>query len=460
MQREIDARKIKEICNGELSTKNIYNKLNNFIIDSRIVTEGDCFVAIKGENNNGNQFLEMALEKGASVCLVDEEPDIKLVEKYNDRTIIKVENTIKALQEIAAYKRSLYDIPVVAVTGSVGKTSTKDIIASVLGQKYNVLKTEGNFNNHLGLPLTLLKLKDHTAVVVEMGMNHFNEISVLTNIAKPTIAVITNIGTSHIGNLGSRENILKAKLEILEGLQENGKIIINNDNDLLHNWAQIVDRSNVLTYGIENKSNFTPYNIQENNNETKYMIDIEDEEYNVKVPVMGKHFVYNSLCATAVARSLNIEPEKIIQGIANFKLTAKRMDFMNLKNGVTVLADYYNASYDSMKSALEVVRDYKVKRKIAVLGDMLELGEFSEKLHQDVGTEVYNNKIDILITVGNLAKHIAKTAKELGTKEVYECENNAQAAQTLNKKIKEGDLVLLKASNGMEFGEILESIES
>ena len=322
-----------------------------------------------------------------------------------------------------------------------------------------MLKTEGNFNNHLGLPLTLLKLKDHTAVVVEMGMNHFNEISVLTNIAKPTIAVITNVGTSHIGNLGSRENILKAKLEILEGLQENGKIIINNDNDLLHNWAQIVDRSNVLTYGIENKSKFTPYNIQENNNETKYMIDIEDEEYNVKVPVMGKHFVYNSLCATAVARSLNIEPEKIIQGIANFKLTAKRMDFRNLKNGVTVLADYYNASYDSMKSALEVVRDYKSNRKIAVLGDMLELGEFSEKLHQDVGTEVYNNKIDILITVGNLAKHIAKTAKELGTKEVYECKNNSEAAQILNQKIKEGDLILLKASNGMHFGEILEKIQ-
>ena len=458
MQKEINAKKIQEICNGKLLTSNIENKINNFIMDSREVKEGDCFVAIKGETNNGNKFLEMALEKGASVCLIGEEPEENLIKKYNNRTIIKVTDTIKAIQEIAKYKRSLYDIPVVAVTGSVGKTSTKDIIASVLSQKYNVLKTEGNFNNHIGLPMTLLQLKDHTAVVVEMGMNHFNEIRVLTNIAKPTVAVITNIGTSHIGNLGSRENILKAKLEILEGLQENGKIIINNDNDLLHNWTQTVDNQNILTYGIENKSEFIPKNIEENNNETKYEINIQETEYNVRVPVIGRHFIYNSLCAIAVGRALNIEPEKIIQGIGDFKLTAKRMDFKKVKNNATVLADYYNASYDSMKSALEVVKDYKADRRIAVLGDMLELGEFSEQLHKDVGTEVYKNNIDILITVGTLAKYIAESAKQLGTKEVYECGNNIEAIQILKNTIKDGDLILLKASNAMHFGEILEGI--
>ena len=459
MLKEIDAKKIQEICNGELLTNNKENKIGNFIIDSREVSNGDCFVAIKGENNNGNNFLKVALEKGASVCIIDEEPEKELIKQYNDRTIIKVRDSLKAIQEIAKYKRSLYDIPVVAVTGSVGKTSTKDIIGSVLSQKYNVLKTEGNNNNHIGLPMTLLRLKDHTAVVVEMGMNHFNEISVLTNIAKPTIAVITNIGTSHIGNLGSRENILKAKLEILEGLQENGKIIINNDNDLLHNWAQTVDNLEVLTYGIENKSGFIPKNIQEKNNETKYEININGTEYYVRVPVIGKHFIYNSLCAFAVGKALNIEPEKIIKGISEFKLTAKRMDFRKIKNNAIVLADYYNASYDSMKSALEVVKDYKAARKIAVLGDMLELGEFSEQLHKDVGTEVYKNKIDILITVGSLAKYIAKTAKELGTKEVYECEKNKDAIEILQNKIKEGDLILLKASNAMNFGEILEEIQ-
>lgn len=458
MQKEISVKIIEEICNGKVLTNNKNNNLDNFVIDSRNVNKGDCFVAIKGENNNGNKFLSSALEKGASVCLIDEEPNKELLEKYNDRTIIIVENTLIAIQKIAKYKRSLYDIPVVAVTGSVGKTSTKDIIASVLSKKYNVLKTEGNFNNHLGLPLTLLKLKDHTAVVVEMGMNHFNEISVLTNIAKPTIAVITNIGTSHIGNLGSRENILKAKLEILEGLQKKSKIIVNNDNDLLHNWAQTVDRDDVLTYGIENKSMFNAENVKEADNHSEYGINIKGREYNVNVPVVGKHFIYNSLCAVAVAQSLDIEMEKIIQGIFEFKLTAKRMDFRKIKNGATVLADYYNASFDSMKSALEVVKNYKANRKIAVLGDMLELGEFAEKLHNDVGEEVYNNEINILITVGKLAKNIAKTARELGTKEVYECENNQEVAKLLNEKIQKDDLILLKASNGMKFGEIFEAL--
>ena len=459
MQKEINVKKIQEICNAELLTKNIENIINKYTIDSRDVEINDCFISIKGKNSDNNKYLKMALEKGASVCLVQDYPIEELLEKYADRTIIKVEDTVKAIQQIAKYKRDLYNIPVVAITGSVGKTSTKDIIASVLGQKYNVLKTEGNYNNHLGVPLTLLRLKNHTAAVIEMGMNHFDEIRVLTKIARPTVAVITNIGTSHIGNLGSRENILKAKLEILEGLQHNGSIIINNDNDLLHNWAQTVDNSNIFTYGIENKSLFTAKDINEKKNQSEYKINIEGKEYNVEVPVMGRHFVYNSLCAIAVAQALNIEPKKVIKGIKTFELTAKRMDFRNLNNGAVVLADYYNASYDSMKSALEVVRDYKANRKIAVLGDMLELGQYSEKLHNDVGEEVYKNKIDILITVGKLSKYTAKTAQKLGTKEIYECENNLEAIQILKNTIKEGDLILLKASNGMKFGEILKSFE-
>ncbi len=459
MQKKISAEEIKKICGGDLVTNNKNNKVDNFLIDSREISQGDCYIAIKGEKYNGNQFLEQALEKGATVCIVDEFPPKSIIKQYNDKSIIKVENTVIAIQEIAKYKRGLYNIPIVAVTGSVGKTSTKDIIASVLSQKYNVLKTEGNFNNHIGLPMTLLKLKEHTAVVVEMGMNHFNEISVLTKIAKPTIAVITNIGTSHIGNLGSRENILKAKLEILEGLQQNGKIVINNDNDLLHNWAQTVDKKNILTYGIENKNNFSAINITESNNETKYEIDIEGIKYHVHVPVVGKHFVYNSLCAFAVGEALNIEPEKIIKGIREFKLTNKRMDFTKIKNNVVVLADYYNASYDSMKSALEVVKNYKAKRKIAVLGDMLELGEFSEELHKNVGTEVYKSKIDILITVGKLAKNIAERAKTLGVKEIHECTNNKDAVAVLKNILREEDIILLKASNAMNFGEIYNDLK-
>lgn len=446
------------ICNGKELTdyKNYY--INNYVIDSRLVKKDDCFIAIKGDNNNGNFYVEAALEKGASVCIVDEIPNETIIKKYNDRQIILVKNSIKALQDLAVYKRSLYNIPVVAVTGSVGKTSTKDIIASALGEKYKVLKTEGNLNNHIGLPLTLLKLKDHTAIVVEMGMNHFGEIRTLTNIAKPTVAVITNIGTSHIGNLGSRENILKAKLEILEGLVQDGTVIINNDNDLLHDWAQSVDNYKVVTFGIENKSDFIAEKISEKQDESNYKINIKNNEYNINVPVIGRHFVYNSLCAMAVGMVLDMKPNEIISGISKFKLSAKRMDFKRIKNNITILADYYNASYDSMKSALEVVKNYNALRKIAVLGDMLELGEYSQELHEKVGEEVAKNDIDILITVGSLSRCIAKKAKDLGLKNTYECDNNQEAIKVLKNIIKDKDLILLKASNGMKFGEILDEI--
>lgn len=452
---KLSAKQIIEICNGELVSGSLDTVFEHYSHDTRTIKSGDIYIGIQGENLDGNDFIDIAFEKGAIGCITN-----RFIKKiYENKTIIKVENTLIALQKLATFVRAQFNIPVIAITGSVGKTSTKDIVANVLNQKFNVLKTEGNYNNHIGLPMTLLKLENHTAVVVEMGMNHFNEISVLTNIAKPTIAVITNIGTSHIGNLGSRENILKAKLEILNGLPKDGTIIINNDNDLLNNWAQHTNNLNILTYGIENKSDFVSKNIQENNNESKYEINIEGTEYNIRVPVIGKHFIYNSLCAIAVGSVLNIEPQKIINGIREFKLTSKRMDFRKIKNNITVLADYYNASYDSMKSALEVVKNYTATRRIAVLGDMLELGVFSEQLHSDVGREVYNNDIDILITVGSLAKHIAKMAETLGTKQIYICENNKEAIKILNDNMKKNDLILLKASNGMNFGEILENIQ-
>jgi len=336
-----------------------------------------------------------------------------------------------------------------------GKTSTKDIIASVLSQKYNVLKTEGNFNNHIGLPLTLLKLKDHTAVVVEMGMNHFGEISVLTNIAKPTMCVITNIGTAHIGNLGSRENILKAKLEILEGLSENGFVLINNDNDLLNSWAKNQNKYNVKTYGIENMSDFIVKEIVQSEISSSFKIN----DTNLNVPVAGLHFIYNAACAFAIGSILGIEKEKIVKGISEFKLTSKRMEIENLDNDIRVINDSYNASYDSMKAALEVLGRTNANRRIAVLGNMLELGEYSKELHEKVGEEVVKNNIDILITVGNYAKEIARKARKIGMKEIYEFENIVDAAKYLKNIIKSDDLILLKASNFMNFSKILEMLK-
>lgn len=439
--------KIKEILkitNGKLICGDEDLDIQNFEKDTRIIQKGDMYVAIKGEKFDCNDFYKDAINKGAVACLMSKEPDEKI------GSIVLVENTVKAIQQIAAYKRSQVDIPVVAVTGSVGKTSTKDIVAAVMSQKYKVLKTQGNLNNDIGLPFTLLRLHDENAIVVEMGMNHFGEISLLTSIAKPTLAIITNIGTAHIGNLGSRENILKAKLEILEGLQGNS-VIINNDNDLLSNWAEKnKEKYNIITYGINNKnSKYVAEDIHSYEDRSEYRIDGKE----VVVPVGGEHFVLNSLCAIAVGRYFDIPMAKITEGISGFELTKGRMEIEKAKCGASIINDTYNANYDSMKAAIEYLEKIEGKRKIAVLGDMKELGEYSESLHRKVGEEVKN--IDILITIGELAKCIEETAD---VREMLHFDNNESALEYLKKIMKKDDIILLKASNSMKFGDIAKKL--
>ena len=456
-RKNININKILEVCNGKLIIGNKDIDINGFSKDTRTINSNDIYIAIKGERLDGNDFIEQAFIKGAIGCITDKNISNQVIEKYKNtgKVIIKVEDTIAAIQELARYKRSLYNIPVIAVTGSVGKTSTKDIIANVLAQKYKVLKTEGNMNNHIGLPLTLLKLKEHTAVVVEMGMNHFGEISLLTNIAKPTGCVITSIGTSHIGNLGSRENILKAKLEILEGLEDNGFILINNDNDLLNNWAINNNKYKIYTYGIENKSDYMATSINETQDNSIFNIC----KTKIKVPVGGRHFIYNGICAFAIGDILGIERKKIAEGISNFKLTSKRMEIETIKNGIKVINDSYNASYDSMKAALEVLKKTDSKRKIAILGDMLELGDYSKELHEKVGEEVVKNKIDILITIGEYAKNIAFEAKKNKMKNIYMYDNIEEGIKFIKDIVTDGDLILLKASNSMNFSRILNELK-
>lgn len=330
-----------------------------------------------------------------------------------------------------------------------------------MSRKYKTLKTEGNYNNHIGVPLTILKLKDHEAAVIEMGMNHQGEIRKLTKIAKPTISVITNIGTSHIGELGSRENILKAKLEILEGMEENAPIVINNDNDMLHKWyLENKDTKNIITFGIENESDVMAKNIETNDKGSSFTVDIQNKTYNVEINVGGKHFIQNSLCAICVGLKNNIKIEEIIEGIKEFELTKKRMEILKGINNSTIINDCYNASYDSMKAAIEYLGELKGNKKIAVLGDMLELGEFEKELHEKVGKEIYKNKIDILITIGNLAKYIAEKAEALGMskKDIYTFENKEDGIKKLKEIIKPEDYILIKASNAMKFEEITKSI--
>lgn len=518
-----------KLIDGKIITGSGETVVNGFYKDSRLVRKNGTYIAIIGEKFDGNDFVGNAIDAGASVCIISKE-NANIVEKAkkNNTTLILVADTLKALQGIAKYKRSLFNIPVVAVTGSVGKTSTKDMIASVLSSKYNTLKTKGNMNNNIGMPMTILELNDENAMVVEMGMNHFGEIELLTDIAKPTIAVVTNIGTAHIGNLGSRENILKAKLEILDGMKKK-ILVINNDNDLLHKFY-LENKDNpeieMHTYGIENESKVMGYNIKlgedsswfdckidselekkscanndlirenhaiDNGLENKSCVNnvsirgnqaIDNElenkssinnalirkqniidndvnnEFSVEVPVGGLHFIYNSLCAITVANLLNLNQSEIKCGIKNFVPTKNRMDITKLNNGVTVINDSYNASFDSMQMLLNYLSNFTAKRRIAVLGDMLELGDYSKELHEKVGKEVSKNNVDILIVSGENSKYIAEEAIRDGMNKenVYYFDNGDKIYNFIKKIWRDGDCILFKASNGMRFFEIADKL--
>lgn len=454
---------IIKATNGRLLVGDPQEDCENFCTDTRKIQKGDIYVGLKGEKFNGNEYYKEALEKGAKVAVISGiEVTKEDLDQYKDKTIIEVKDSLEAFGDIAAYKRDLYDIPVVQITGSVGKTSTRDIIANVVRTQYKTLQTEGNQNNAIGLPTTLLKLKDHEAVVVESGMNHLGEIRYLGKIAKPTVAVITNIGTAHIGFLGSRENILKAKLEILENLKPGGYIVINNDNDMLNKWAKEDTKYKKYTFGIEEKSDVMAYNIKVSEDYSTYNVKINNKEYFVKVPVSGKHFVYNSLCAIAVGNLLNIAPENIIKGIETFTLTKNRMEVNKIKDDVTVINDAYNASYDSMKAAIEYLQGLPGGRKIAVLGDMFELGKYSEEIHRKVGIEVFTHKIDMLVTVGNESKYIAEEVKYLGMpkENVTSFNTTEEATDYLNNILRKNDVVLLKAAHGMQFLKIFDGINN
>ena len=415
----------------------IYNKIdsdiNNVTIDTRKIKNNDCYIGIKGENNDGNTLYMEALEKGANLVILDNFTIDDEVLKYlenNNKSIMVVNNSINALGEIAKYKRSLFKNDVVAITGSAGKTSTKDMVYSVLKNKFNAHKTIGNQNNHIGLPLSILSLENTTnMLVLEMGMNHLKEISYLTSIAKPNVAIITNVGTAHIGNLGSRENILKAKLEILEGLDTNGTLIINNDNDLLHEWyLKNKNKYNIITIGIENESDFKATNIVENTNSSKFSCNGKDYE----VLVGGIHFIYNSLIAIAVASIYDISYSDIQKGIKDFELSSNRMNIIK-KDDYTVIDDSYNANFDSMSYAIKYLSNLD-GRRIAVLGTMKELGDYSKELHSNIGKLIYEEDIDILITIGDEANYINERALKLGFNpdNSYHFTNNIEAINFIN----------------------------
>ena len=435
---------IIKICNGKLLCGDENIVCENFSKDTRTINTSDVYVGIKGDNFDGNLFYKDAIKNGASVCILDNEDVIK--EKIG--TIILVEDTILALGCLASYKRNLYDIPVIAITGSVGKTSVKDMIYEVLKSKYNVLCTKENYNNNIGVPLTILGLKNHDALIVEMGMNHMKELSYLSKIAKPTMAVITNIGTAHIGNLGSRENILKAKLEVLDGMN-GGMLFINNDNDML----QKVKYDNLVTIGIENKSDFMATDIKEDVFSSQFKINDE----NIKLNVGSNAFIYNALFAYAVGKSLGVSKENIKISLKKFKLSPHRLENFETKK-YTIIDDTYNASPDSMKASIDVLCDLDCKgKKYAVLADMNELGDDSVSYHRQIGEYLRDKKIDEVIVVGEKALDIKKALDECDTKyaKTFSFMDNEEVALYLMAIMKPEDIVLLKGSNSMKLNEIV-----
>lgn len=440
--------RLSQIAEALGATYNQDAEFNAVCIDTRKITKGCLFICIKGERFDAHQFANEALELGASAVMIHS--DIQVNGPY-----IRVEDTSKALLSLGGFYRSLFDIPVVALTGSVGKTTTKEFTYLVVNAKYNAIKTQGNLNNEIGLPQMLFQIDTSVeAAVIEMGMNHFGEISRLTNATKPTLAIITNIGVSHIENLGSRDGILKSKLEICEGLKEKAPLILNGDDDKLCTVKS--DKHNVVFYGIDN-GDFRAKDIVENDNSTSFVITYYGKEQGITIPTIGIHNVYNALAAFTAGYFLDVEAKDAANALANYVPAGMRQKVVRVGK-ITSIEDCYNASPDSMRAALKTLHDTKGAKKIAVLGDMLELGDYSKTAHSLVGDMVCENKIDILLAYGEDAKHYVENAKKGGVKDALLFDDKEKLAQTLIELADDDDVVLFKGSRGMKLEEIINTV--
>ena len=419
--------------------------------DSRDIHPGSLFIPLAGERFDGHAYINAALESGAVGCLTQRERESYQPGKF----YVKVASTQRALRDLAAWYKEQFHIPFVAVTGSVGKTTAKDMLAAVLGVKYKVLKTEGNFNNNIGLPLTLLRLdSSHQVGVVEMGMDKFGEIDYLGGIVKPEVGVITNIGDAHIERLGSRENIFKAKCELLPHIKQDGLLVLNGDDPMLatlrgHTPVEAVfcGQGEGLEYRAQILGGDGVSHIQ-----CRLTTPKMDRE--VRIPALGEHMVYPTLIAAAVAERFGLTPDEIEQGIRQFVPTRMRMNILRRGNGIIILDDTYNANPQSMRAAISVLSDSQSSYKIAVLGDMLELGPFSPALHAEVGEYLGQAGIQCLVAVGEQSAAMAQGARDAGVPQVLYCQDKGEAMERLPMLLRGDCTVLVKASRGMKMEDI------
>lgn len=450
---------IATACNGQLVCKEGQEQINikGAVLDSRQVDEGYLFFATKGEKVDGHSFISQVAEKKAACVICEKAPD------GVDIPYILVDDSFVALKQVAAFYRNQLTIPIVGITGSVGKTSTKEMIASVLSTRYNVLKTEGNYNNEVGLPLTILRIRDeHKVAVVEMGINHFGEMHRLSEIAKPDICVITNIGQCHLEFLGSREGILKAKSEIFDFMNPEGYVCINGDDDMLCTIKEVYGHKPV-TYGMTIKNDVYATGVKSNGIlGSKASFYLNDETFDVEIPLPGEHMVMNALAATVVGDLLSLKTEEITEGIKNAKPVGGRSNLIVLSNRM-ILDDCYNANPVSMKAAIDLL-NLANTRKVAILGDMFELGDGCEKMHADIGQYAVDNGVDVLICVGELSSYMfgAANLKKAELKkdiQIYHMKDTKETIDKMEMILEPGDTILVKASHGMGFSEVVKALQ-
>lgn len=446
---------IAKVCGGVYvgSPEKKEQEVQGIVTDSRKVEEGFLFVPIKGARVDAHDFIDGVMEKGALCTLTERE----LGEK--SFPYIKVNSSLQAVKDIAEFYLKQLSIPVVGITGSVGKTSTKEMIAAVLEEKYNVLKTKGNFNNELGVPLTVFGLRpDHEIAVLEMGISDFGEMHILAKIARPDTCVITNIGLCHLEFLKSRDGILKAKTEIFDFLESDGHVILNGDDDKLIT-VRDVKGIKPLFFGVDNHQGVWADEIESRGLKgISCRIHAGEESFKVLIPIPGRHMVYNALAGTAVGLTYGMNMEEIKKGIESLQSLSGRFHIIETGKR-TIVDDCYNANPVSMKASLDVLQD-ALGRRVAILGDMGELGKEEVEMHREVGVYAAARDIDKIICVGELAGDMAEAARLAApTKDIVHFAEKESLLEALPEMIRDGDTILVKASHFMEFEKVVEMLK-
>lgn len=454
-------RQVRDMVQGESPAKEHDDlQIAGVSTDSRSIKQGSLFIPLAGDKFDGHHYVDEAFAKGAAAVLWQRDHEFTATGK----PVIFVDNTLEALQQLAAAYRAELSVRVIGITGSNGKTTTKDMTASILATTYKVHKTKGNLNNHIGLPLTMLELDEATEMaVLEMGMSARGEIALLSRLAQPEAVIITNIGEAHLMSLGSREEIARAKTEILCGLKPGGLFVYNGDEPLIEQVLPEMPQPQEMLrfrFGDSTDNDIHSVAVLTDGEGTYFKTNLPNTA-NYYMPLLGDHNVVNALAAVAVSKYMGVHDTDIIKGLRNLEMTGMRIEMLRARSGATIFNDAYNASPTSMRAALRVLANLKgFERKIAVLGDMLELGDHESDYHREIGASIQPDECDFLFTYGTLAKHIASEAlKRLPRERVRAFQDKDAMIRELTKLVAAGDVVLVKASRSMKLEEVVSALK-